>query len=219
MVWARMLAYITGTVDQELLLRNEYLAAENRILKVQIKGRLLLSYGEKATLSEIAYRLGRKALREVAMVARATKCQTKPWATFCGAMELLPHTCGRTASDDGSIPVKLGPFQEQFRTYLMGQAAFPKDASLWFVVREGKQINRLTYAPIGARQGNFHAYKFPMPGFAFSMLVSKNIPANHRERCFVHGPGNPVIVTTLIDKLLVDDAVKMRQKALDGIPA
>jgi hypothetical protein len=32
MIWARMLAYITGTVDQELLLRNEYLAAENRIL-------------------------------------------------------------------------------------------------------------------------------------------------------------------------------------------
>ena len=27
MEWARILAYITGTVDQELLLRNEYLAA------------------------------------------------------------------------------------------------------------------------------------------------------------------------------------------------
>ena len=65
-----MLAYITGTVDQELLLRNEYLAAENRIFKAQIKGRLLLSDGEKATLAEIAYRLGRKALREVAMVAQ-----------------------------------------------------------------------------------------------------------------------------------------------------
>ena len=70
MVGARMLAYITGTVDQELLLRNEYLAAENRILKVQIKGRLLLSDGEKATLCEIAYRVGRRALREMAMVAR-----------------------------------------------------------------------------------------------------------------------------------------------------
>jgi len=33
MDWARLLAYITGTVDQELLLRNEYLVAENRILK------------------------------------------------------------------------------------------------------------------------------------------------------------------------------------------
>ena len=35
MEWTRILAYITGTVDQELLLRNEYLAAENRILKAQ----------------------------------------------------------------------------------------------------------------------------------------------------------------------------------------
>jgi putative transposase len=40
MEWARILAYITGTVDQELLLRNEYLVAENRILKSQLKGRL-----------------------------------------------------------------------------------------------------------------------------------------------------------------------------------
>jgi len=46
MDWARMLAYITGTVDQELLLRHEYLVAENRILKAQIKGRLLLSDAE-----------------------------------------------------------------------------------------------------------------------------------------------------------------------------
>ncbi len=36
MDWARILAYVTGTVDQELLARNEYLAAENRILKVQL---------------------------------------------------------------------------------------------------------------------------------------------------------------------------------------
>ena len=54
MLWARMVAYVTGMVNQELLLRNEYLAAENRILRGQIKGRLLLSEGEKATLAEIA---------------------------------------------------------------------------------------------------------------------------------------------------------------------
>ena len=70
MIWAQLLAYVTGTVDQELLLRNEYLAAENRILKAQIKGRLLLSQGEKATLGEIAHRLGRKALEEVAGAAQ-----------------------------------------------------------------------------------------------------------------------------------------------------
>src|SRR5580693_5530703 len=43
MDWARILAYVTGTVDQELLARNEYLAAENRILKSQLNGRLRLS--------------------------------------------------------------------------------------------------------------------------------------------------------------------------------
>jgi hypothetical protein len=43
--------------DQELLLRNEYLAAENRILSGQIKDRLLLSEGDNATLAEIAHRL------------------------------------------------------------------------------------------------------------------------------------------------------------------
>ncbi len=38
MDWARILAYVTGTVDQELLARNEYLAAENRIPKAQLTG-------------------------------------------------------------------------------------------------------------------------------------------------------------------------------------
>jgi hypothetical protein len=70
MDWARILAYITGTVDQELLLRNEYLAAENRILKAQLKTPLRLTDGERVTLAEIAYRLGRKTLEDVANAAK-----------------------------------------------------------------------------------------------------------------------------------------------------
>jgi hypothetical protein len=67
---ARILAYVTGTVDQEVLTRNAYLAAENRILKAQLKGRLKLSDAERATLGEIPHRVGRKVLAEVAAVAR-----------------------------------------------------------------------------------------------------------------------------------------------------
>src|SRR5712691_4636132 len=70
MNWARILAYATGTVDQELLARNEYLVTENRILRAQLKGRLQLSDVERATLGEIGHRLGRKVLGEVATVAR-----------------------------------------------------------------------------------------------------------------------------------------------------
>ena len=43
MDWKTLLAYITGTVDQELLLRNEYLVTENRILRNQLKGRVRFS--------------------------------------------------------------------------------------------------------------------------------------------------------------------------------
>ena len=38
MGWKRLLAFISGSVDEELLLRNEYLVTENRIWRNQFKG-------------------------------------------------------------------------------------------------------------------------------------------------------------------------------------
>ena len=51
MDWKKLLAYITGSVDEELLLRNEYLVAENRILRKQLKGRMRLSDGVHCQLN------------------------------------------------------------------------------------------------------------------------------------------------------------------------
>jgi len=70
MDWKTLLAYITGSVDQELLLHNEYLVTENRILRNQIKGRVHLSDGERKTLAEIGKRLGKQALEEVATIVK-----------------------------------------------------------------------------------------------------------------------------------------------------
>ena len=70
MDWKTLLAYITGTVDQELLLRNEYLVTENRILRNQLKGRIQLSDGERKALAEIGQQLGKKALEEVATIVK-----------------------------------------------------------------------------------------------------------------------------------------------------
>ena len=70
MDWKTMLAYISGSVDEELLLRNEYLVAENRILPNQIKGRLRLTDGERRTLAEIGKRLGKQALQEVVSIVK-----------------------------------------------------------------------------------------------------------------------------------------------------
>lgn len=70
MDWKSMLAYITGSVDQELLLRNEYLAAEHRILRKPVQGRLRQTDGERRTLAEVGWKLGKRALDEVANIVR-----------------------------------------------------------------------------------------------------------------------------------------------------
>jgi hypothetical protein len=69
--WLQLLAYVTGIVNQQLLLQNEYLASENRILRAHLPRRLRLSDAERSTLAEIGKRLGRKALSQIACVAKS----------------------------------------------------------------------------------------------------------------------------------------------------
>jgi hypothetical protein len=61
MDWKTLLASVAGSVDEELLLRNAYLVAENRIFRAQIKGRIQLSDAERQTLAEIGKQLGKQA--------------------------------------------------------------------------------------------------------------------------------------------------------------
>src|SRR5262245_52765640 len=68
--WAQLLAYVTGLVNQRLLLQCEYLVAENRILRSHLPANLRLFDSERRTLAEIGKRLGRKLLSEVACVAK-----------------------------------------------------------------------------------------------------------------------------------------------------
>jgi transposase InsO family protein len=82
--WVRLLAYVTGLVNQELLLQNEYLVAENRILKAHLQPRYRLTDSERATLAEIAKRVGRKALQKVAHIA-------KPDTLFAWYRRLVAH--------------------------------------------------------------------------------------------------------------------------------
>jgi putative transposase len=66
----RLLAYVTGLVNQKLLLQNEYLIAENRILRSHLPKRLPLTDPQRSTLAEIGKRLGRKALSEVTVIVK-----------------------------------------------------------------------------------------------------------------------------------------------------
>jgi putative transposase len=67
---ARLVAYVTGMVNQQLLLQNEYLLAENRILRAHLPNRVLLTDPERSTLAILGRRLGRQGLEPVASAAK-----------------------------------------------------------------------------------------------------------------------------------------------------
>ena len=68
--WLRLLAYVTGGVNQELLLQIEYLTAENRILRTKLPAKLRLTDTERTTLADVGKLLGRRALKETASIAK-----------------------------------------------------------------------------------------------------------------------------------------------------
>ena len=68
MDWKPLLAHITGFLDEELRLRNAYLAVGNRILRTQIRRRVQFTDAERKTLVEIGEQLGRQALEEIATI-------------------------------------------------------------------------------------------------------------------------------------------------------
>ena len=70
MDWKMLLACVTGSVDEELLLRNEYLATENRILRQQIEGRVILTDADRQSLAEIGKKLGKQVLDEIATIVK-----------------------------------------------------------------------------------------------------------------------------------------------------
>src|SRR6267143_3184570 len=70
MNWKQLLGSLSASVDEELRLRNAYVAAENRILRQQITGRVQLRDGDRQALAELGHKLGKKALEEVATIVR-----------------------------------------------------------------------------------------------------------------------------------------------------
>ena len=69
MSWKKLLESVSESLNDHVRLRNEYLIAENRILRSQIDGRVQLTDSERKELAELGAKLGKKVLEEIATVA------------------------------------------------------------------------------------------------------------------------------------------------------
>lgn len=64
------LALVSERVEEEILLRNEYLAAENRILKSKLQKPIQFNDCERIRLAKIVKRMGFQALKEVGCIVK-----------------------------------------------------------------------------------------------------------------------------------------------------
>jgi hypothetical protein len=87
MPWKRMLAYITGSVNEDLLRRIGHLLEENRVVRHQINKRILLTDHERRTLADKAIALGKLMADTVTIV----KPESRMDSAFCAAVALLCH--------------------------------------------------------------------------------------------------------------------------------
>jgi hypothetical protein len=114
---------------------------------------------------------------------------------------------------DGSIPVNLGGYGDQFRRFLIGEAEFPKDAVLAVLVREGGPIDRLTHTPAGSVGPDISTYQFPIPGFSFVLTIGKKISERISQYCFIRGVGRPIVITVATEQFLFQQAQRAIERA------
>jgi hypothetical protein len=102
--------------------------------------------------------------------------------------------------------ITLGPYEEQLRSFLMGERAFPPNCALWLSVPESiTQFTRLSLTPYGGRHDGYYLYKFVALGVGFYLLVGGQIPPAAREMCFVRGLGNPIYRTDMLELGILKD--------------
>jgi hypothetical protein len=96
---ARLLAYVTGMVNQQLLQQNEYLLIENRILRAHLPSRLLLTNPERSTLAVLGKRIGGQGLEPWLRLPNRT-----PFSPGFGSWSLISSIARGAASIQDDAP-------------------------------------------------------------------------------------------------------------------
>ena len=142
MSWKTLLAAISGELNVELARQIDFLKAENKILRSQIKGRIRLKDSERRTLAELGKPLGRRILEEISTIV--TPDTLLRWHRKLIAMKF----------DGSKAKKRLGrpPTREEIRELVL---QFARESPSWGYTRiqgalknVGHRISRSTVANI-----------------------------------------------------------------------
>jgi hypothetical protein len=109
----------------------------------------------------------------------------------------------RTGKHKGTTKGLLGPYEAEFREYLLGKREFPENSALWVAVTESDDtaISANVLEPIRRRPvASCKVHKFFLLGINFLLHVGKRMDASFKSMCLVRGSGNPIGIQAMLDE-------------------
>jgi len=97
--------------------------------------------------------------------------------------------------------LELGPYQEQFRLYLLGQQAFPANAALWVTVWLVPVL--LSALRFGDARHGYHQHTFSVPGVTFHLFLGQRIPRGIRLACAARSPERMIFLSLEMNASLI----------------
>jgi hypothetical protein len=122
--------------------------------------------------------------------------------------------------DDVSIsPLRLGPYQETLRRYLVGETGLPEDLTVIVIVSSVPEVDLTVNMPQTKREVEYHCHHFDIPGLSFMVDIGARIPVNLREMCLLRGKGRPLFYTDAAQRQNQLDYMRLRELRTWGRPS
>lgn len=86
--------------------------------------------------------------------------------------------------DERRIGIDLGPYEQTFRRYLMGEAGFPANTALSLLVGSESRMVEWALNPQSTNENGFHHHNFTIPGITFMLFVGGRLPAEYITASF-----------------------------------
>jgi len=108
---------------------------------------------------------------------------------------------------DSRDQLSLGPYREDFRLYLVGEAGFPKSAAVWVNVWTSP-VNLCVLPRTLSAQGYRH-HNFSVPGITFHVFVGQRIPLGARLACAARSPERMILLSNRMNGPMLQGIARM----------
>jgi hypothetical protein len=120
--------------------------------------------------------------------------------------------------DGSEVPVvHLGPYQEELRLFLLGQAPFPADVSLTVMLWPFEKVPPAALFPCASPVTGWKRYWFYISGLGFVLDFGKSVPTTIRSRSTSHSPEQFVTISKQFGDMVWKSMRELVGNAFSGL--